>query len=700
MFISNLSAYRCLLFVLICLLTSNAIQANDIQAFAQNFKLLPQPQKIELGTGAGISATSISAIQLKGIAQKPVLRGLLQSLPLSTKTEKGVLLLAISQDASLPQSREGYILQIANGQVTVTARDEAGLFYGCQTLAQLLEDAQDQQIEIPAVTITDYPELPYRAVHLDLKHHLDATHAYYDMIDRLAAIKINAIIVEFEDKLRYRKASVVGASHAIPVEEFAAVSRYAKDRNIEISPLVQGLGHASFILKHESYKKLRDDPVSDWAFDPLNPETYQVQFSLYEDAIAATPYGKYLHIGGDEVGNLGMSELAKKSGKKPIELQMYWLTKVSEFARQHNRIPIFWDDMVFKLSGLYETTYDPAIPAEKVEQLWKENGPKLSQNIGLFPTSCVYMRWNYDTPDIAGNKKAIDWYKVHNLRVMAATAAQTMWPMLPREKSNFQSIKDFCRIASEKKMDGILCTAWDDTSPHLETFWRGFHYFALFSWKKGTTGVEEASALYRHRFYSPALSDASFEFQDELEQALVFWEKALIGKGHRNNYPEELHLIELPDPARTGAWTQKYGQKLSQASEEVIRYRVINQKIEQAKMQARRNEYNLELMQEMNELQIYPAKLLLLLADYDKANSLEEKKKARQPIQAYVESFEKLRKKFEEVFTKTRILQNPTDYILDANGHHHLANGTVTNDWMYVYELAFNHKINTWNQAK
>jgi N-acetyl-beta-hexosaminidase len=172
--------------------------------------------------------------------------------------------------------------------------DPAGLFYGIQTLSQLLEDSQDQQIEIPACRITDYPEIAYRAVHLDLKHHIDAGHYYYSMIDRLASIKINAIIIEFEDKLRYRKAPLVGAPNAISIEEFAALSKYARDRHIEISPLVQGLGHASFILKHDEYKSLRDDPESDWVFDPLNPATYDLQFSLYEDAIVATPYGKYL----------------------------------------------------------------------------------------------------------------------------------------------------------------------------------------------------------------------------------------------------------------------------------------------------------------------------------------------------------------------------------------------------------------------
>jgi len=550
-------------FLLFFLLNGLHTFAFDIKDFEKHFKLLPQPQKIELLNGKGISYNSLQYIFLDGTFPKPVLYGSLKPLPLTNKQGPGVLVMTISSDSDLPESPEGYVLEIKTGQVILRAKDNAGLFYGCQTLVQLLEDAQDEQINIPECRITDYPDIAYRAVHLDLKHHLDAGYYYYAMIDRLAQVKINAIIVEFEDKLRYRKAPLIGASDAISVEEFAAISRYAKERNIEISPLVQGLGHASFILKHKEYKNLRDDTTSDWSFDAMNPQTYDLQFSLYEDAIAATPYGKYLHVGGDEVGNLGMSELSKKSGLTPMQLQMTWLKKVCDFAQSHNRIPIFWDDMVFKLSSLYQTTWDSSVSIEEAKNVWKENEHKLEENINLFPKTCVYMRWNYDTPDILGNQKAIDWYKSHSLMVMAATAAQTMWPIMPREKSNFQPIKDFCKITSEKKLSGILCTAWDDCSPHFETYWRGFYDFAFFSWNYANVKAEEVHSTFRHRFYAPALSDSSFEFQDMLEKALVFWETALIGKGDRNNYPKDIDLIQLPNEQSSGSWSETYKDKLS-----------------------------------------------------------------------------------------------------------------------------------------
>jgi hypothetical protein len=58
--------------------------------------------------------------------------------------------------------------------------------------------------------------------------------------------------------------------------------------------------------------------------------------------------------------------------------------------------------------------------------------------------------------------------------------------------------------------------------------------------------------------------------------------------------------------------------------------------------------------------------------------------------------FEQLRKNFEDVFSKTRILNNPAGYLHDQNQHGHLANGTINNDWMFVYELAMNARLKKW----
>lgn len=673
-------------------LAQNAIDKTGAAALGAQFKPLPLPKSTEPLPGEPLQAAGITSLRLEGLSKIPVLNGPLSHLKKTSAAAKGVLTLQVAHNKALPLSMEGYVIEIVNGGVTITARDEAGIFYGCKTLSQLIEDAKEQDITIPACRITDYPDVSYRAIHLDLKHHIDSLTYYYRLIDRLSDVKINAVIIEFEDKLKYKSAPKIGASHAISIEDFAALSTYAKARHIEISPLIQGLGHASFILKHPEYKDLRDDPESDWSFDPLNPKTYDLQFSLYKDAIAATPYGKYLHIGGDEVGRLGMSERAKKSGLKPLQLQMYWLKKVCAYAKQQNRIPVFWDDMVFKLSGLYETTYDSSIPREVVEQKWKENEKVLNENIALFPKTCVYMRWNYDNPTLPGNIKALAWYRAHHLKVMAATSGEQIWPVLPRASSNFQPVKEFSKITAADTLTGILLTLWDDTSPHFETYWRGIYDFAFFNWNYRDINKEEAHALFRHRFFGPQLTDPYFEFEDTLEQAIAFWDTSLINQGSRENYPVQVNVISLPDETRPGEWVEMNRQRLQSARREISRYLSTKERIAKAFGAASRNKYALEIFDQINELQVYPSKLLLLLEKYD-LDSSSHKEVTAAEVRNYADSFSAIRKKYEGIITKSRVLHNPEDYLPDQNHHHHLANGTINSDWMYVYELKLNENI-------
>jgi hypothetical protein len=228
---------------------------------------------------------------------------------------------------------------------------------------------------------------------------------YYSLLDKLAGYKVNAVIAEMEDKIRYERQPEAGSADAL--------SEYAMERNIEISPLIQGLGHASFVLKHDRYRHLRDDPESDWAFNPLDPATYEVQFDLYLDALEATPYGRYLHIGGDEVHTTG-----RGSGKPSLELQLIWLEKVCNFAETQGRIPIFWDDMPLKHAGVYRPMFNTEITAAEVNEIWEGGKPVLLEFLDWFPENCIYMRWNYHSPQTYGNRKAMQWFRDHGLPVM------------------------------------------------------------------------------------------------------------------------------------------------------------------------------------------------------------------------------------------------------------------------------------------
>jgi hypothetical protein len=470
-------------------------------------------------------------------------------------------------------------------------------------LEQLLEDARDYKKTIPACEILDYPKIGYRAVHFDVKHHLDHLNYYYKSIDRLARYKINAIVFEFEDKLGYKRQPVVASPQSISIEQMQALTRYAKKRFIEITPLVQGLGHATFILKHEQYKNLRELPFNRWAFCPMDEGTYKVLFDLYKDAIDATPGSKYLHIGGDEIGNIGLCRRCKQKADKEgmLSLNLYWLKKVCEFAKQNNRIPIFWDDMPLKYAGVIESTDDDNIPKNELDSIWQKGIPKLDSLLTDFPKNCVYMRWNYSMAHQPGNIRVLDWYKSQGLQAMIATATNTDGGIFFQtdernkgaESTGIITIKSFNELAVDKNISGTLCTAWDDASPHMENRWRGFIASAEYAWSPNIRSLTAFDSAWLQKEFGISIPDY-YVFNQKLRKGSELWYEAFYKsknfldednilqsvaqvehwlkpvEGRENlKFDYTTKLIELPDLNNPGAWTMKYKDKLEKSLIEV-----------------------------------------------------------------------------------------------------------------------------------
>jgi hexosaminidase len=512
-------------------------------------------------------------------------------------------------------------------------------------------------------------------------------------MDQLARYKINAIIAEVEDKLAYERQPVVGSADALSIEEWKDLSDYADERNIEISPLVQGLGHASYILKHEQYKDLRDDPESDWAFNPLDPRTYEVQFDLYLDAMEAMPDGDYLHVGGDEVHTTG-----RGSGKSELELQLIWLNKVCDFADEHDRTPIFWDDMPLKYAGLYNPMFDNRYSREEIDSIWAKNEHLLEESLDLFPKNCIYMRWNYSHPESEGNIKAMEWFSEREFDVMGATAGQTRWVLMPQNESNMENIRSFARTSIEKDIQGLLLTLWDDDSPHFELYMRGILAFAEYTWSGDVRSKTEIKAAYRHREYSHLLAHDAYGFVDKLERLVGWWNFALLKSDFRRSLkimkkPLEMAVIDLPFSMEPGTWSKKYAAKIDAAVSALRVSAEIDSTLADMKKSAVRNIYRLEVYEQVNNLVHFSAQAIVALRDYDSARSDEEMQKAKEAIQLLYPDFSAVRTELEETYAKTRILNKPEDYLLDQDHHRHLANQSLDFTWQIGAELAFLEKL-------
>lgn len=674
---------------------------------SENFALLPSVAQNNFKSQNSKLESNILKYAFSPSGEELPLRyGITQNFQKLDQAEKAHLEFSIqTREGKAPES---YRLEIKEDKIIIVAQDHAGLFYAFITLNQLLEDAKDLNIPLPILELEDTPKIAFRPIQIDVKHHLEKKSYYYDLIDELAQLKINGMIVEIEDKLQYKRRPEVASADALSIEEWSAISDYALARNIKISPLVQGLGHASFVLKHEKNKFLRDDPKSDWAFNPLDPETYALQYDLYLDALEAFPHGKYLHVGGDEVHTTG-----RGSEKSALELNLIWLNKVTSFAAKHNRIPIFWDDMPLKQAGLMRPIYDVNMPVKTIDSIWRVNEPKLNRFIEQFPKNCVYMRWNYHRAESYGNGKAMDWFSSNGFQVMGATAGQTRWTLMPQREGNIDQIRIFTEQSINRNYDGLLLTLWDDDSPHFELYKRGIHAFAEFTWGGLKRSKEDFKKVYRHRKFGPRFQSEEYAFIDVLDQPVGLWTNLLVEEGvHRNSLnqhknPIEEQIIDLPEFNNKGAWSKKYAQRLTEMEAQTILVSQVQKTLNQMQKEGTKATYNLEVYEQLGKLVNYNFELMQALSSFDQAQSIDQETKTLEKLKKLTSDFKTLRQEFENVYSQTRILNKPKDYILDQDHHRHPANQTVNFDWQFTSELMLLEKIRThfqsqadWNEGK
>ena len=664
-----------------------------------SFPLLPSVEVVQFETThSSLAPEAINTAFSPTSDLLPVRYGYSKQFKQITQMEDAQLFFSIQPQEN--QKAESYTLKIEQEKIEIQAQDQAGLFYAFVTLDQLIEDAVNSNTPLPLVTLQDAPKIAFRPIQVDVKHHLEKKSYYYDLIDALAQLKINGIILEIEDKLKYKRRPEVASADALSIEEWRALSTYALARNISISPLVQGLGHASFILKHDKNKHLRDDPKSDWAFNPLNPETYALQYDLYLDAMEAFPHGKYLHVGGDEVQTTG-----RGSGKSALELNLIWLNKVSAFAAEHDRIPIFWDDMPLKQAGLMQPIYNSEMDPATVDSIWEVNEPKLNKFITQFPKNCVYMRWNYHKAESYGNGKAMDWFSSNGFRVMGATAGQTRWTLMPQRESNIDQIRIFAEQSINRNYNGLLLTLWDDDSPHFELYKRGVSAFAEYSWGGPKRTKEEFKAVYRHRKFGSEFKGEQYAFIDALDEPVALWTNLFVEAGnHRNalihkENPIEEQLIDLPDFNKKGDWTKKYSARLEQLEAQKNQLEQAKKTLFKIQNQDAKSEYNLAVYNEVIQLVKYNFELMSQLKAFDTATTPEAEKKALDAIMTTDQTFSSVRAQMETVYSQTRVLNKPEGYLLDQDHHNHPANQTVNFDWQFIGEILMLQKIQTHFQS-
>lgn len=376
-------------------------EAAPTASFADKYGLIPMPHMIDTGDGE-FQITSITRFIANSTEAAEVADLFAHFLKPVTHTEYqveqqsepvvGAINFVINDTVS---SEEGYRLSITSDQILIEASTPAGLFYGTQTIRQLLPAVIEQRTpinnvawKVPAVTIEDAPVFGYRGMHLDVARHFFDKKFVKKYIDYIALHKMNVfhwhltedqgwrIEIKKYPKLTEigskRSGTVVGHAGSRPTlnddvaydgyytqEDIKEIVAYAQRRHVEIIPEIDIPGHSTALLSAYPEYSCHGEQV-DVSFrfgifyDVLcpTPETFSMLKDIFTEIAALFP-SKYIHIGGDEVRknqwleNETVKALAKKEGLKDMhDVQSYFIRKVEEDINALGKQIIGWDEIL------------------------------------------------------------------------------------------------------------------------------------------------------------------------------------------------------------------------------------------------------------------------------------------------------------------------------------------------------------------
>lgn len=377
--------------------------------------LIPQPVEIQK-TGGSFQLTASSKISFNNPdcrnTAELLARKLNKTSGFSIKTEQhtsGSIQLDLNKVPVEKLGREGYTLVSSSKGVVISANEPAGLFYGVQTLLQLLPPEIESKTAVkikwtvPAVKITDYPRFAWRGMMLDVSRNFFTKEEVMQYIDQISRFKFNTLHLHLTDDNGWRieikslpKLTEVGAwrvpraghfgdrSDPKPgeaatsggfytQEDMKEIIRYGQERFVTIIPEIETPGHALAAVasypelsctKNPEAKVNPGTPFSEWygngtfrmlvdnTLNPSDEKVYQFLDKVYTEIAALFP-SPYIHVGGDEcykgywLQDEGCQALMKKLNIRHVEdLQGYFMNRVEVMLKTKGKKLLGWDEIL------------------------------------------------------------------------------------------------------------------------------------------------------------------------------------------------------------------------------------------------------------------------------------------------------------------------------------------------------------------
>jgi hexosaminidase len=393
-----------------------------------------------------------------------------------------------------PMQAEGYALVTDQHDAYVIGHSAAGVFYGAQTLAQLVTPGGDGPV-LRGAAIRDWPAMRWRGVHDDLSRGPVPTLEFQkQQIRTFAAYKLNVYSPYFENTMQYASnplPALPGGS--ISAEDAKALVAYAARYHITVIPEQEAFGHLHKVLTWQQYAPLAEIP-NGAVLAPGQPGSMQLIAQWFDELAGIYP-GPFLHIGADETAQLGQGQTADAVQQRGLgAVYIDFLSAIHAKLGPLHRQLLFWGDMAMHSPDLV---------------------PRL-------PHDMIAVAWDYD-PEPNGFGPWLNPYTHAGMETWVSPGVNNWNRVWPDYDMALRNIQGFVAEGQQAGSTGMLNTIWDDDGEGLFLEdWYGVLFGAAAAWQPGSSDIAQFQSEYGAVFHGDATGDL-----DQAQQALIAAHQAL-----------------------------------------------------------------------------------------------------------------------------------------------------------------------------
>lgn len=529
---------------------------------AADLRLVPFPKDVQLEHGRFSLdrrlLVEISQAQAQVLGQQiraefelagypaPIVRSLKTASPvlrLSTRPRRAIKKLPL-RDKSDP---EHYVLQIQPNAVTLTGAGQPGLFYGVQTIRQLIR-ANRHNDSLPALSISDWPALKWRGFQDDITRGPSSTLQNLRQQAGLGAFfKLNLFTYYMEHQFGFKKHTLIGPKDgSLLPEELRQLVASSQPLHVNILGNQQSFGHFGAILQLPEYAALRETPN---LLNPTNEKTYRLLEDFYSEVAPLLPF-PYFNVCCDETDGLGegpSKPTAQKLGKGALYVEH--VRRLHALLKKHDKRMLMWGDIILR----------------HPEQLHR------------IPKDTVMLTWGYDAR--ADFDEQITPFVQAGYTYVVCPGVSGWNRILPYFGVARTNIQNFVRDGHQHGALGMLNTAWDDDA---ETFnapnWVGFAWGAECAWNGSSTSFSDftrrlGAVLFGEpgAVFGRAIDSLSTPGIDGMPNA-AFWKFHFRPAHVRSAESAKEHWTTLLEPVRAAIADLELCKKQASSNSELLDY--------------------------------------------------------------------------------------------------------------------------------